>query len=125
MHDVSGMQDRSYNLSKTLQCLQFFPHFSFILTFLLLFMNILMRSFSFRRMPSMNLSYDITRSITKCHNDTLDLKKSLFMDFFYDFSVIFNVFIKIHEYANQIICITYHKMKGLCLSFSMRPGSMV
>ena len=47
-------------------------------------MNILMRSFSFRRMPSMNLSYDITGSVTKCHNDTLDLKE-VYLWIFYDF----------------------------------------
>ena len=53
----------------------------------------------------MNLSYDITVSLTKCHNDSLGLK--LFMDFLTIFSVIFNVFIKIHEYAKIIICATY------------------
>ena len=57
-----------------------------------------MRSFSFRRMTSINLSYAITGSITKCHNDSLDLKE--IYGLFYEFSVIFNVFIKIHEYAN-------------------------
>ena len=59
-----------------------------------------MRSFSFRRMTSINLSYDITGSITKCHSDSLDLKEVYLWGFFYDFSVIFNVFFKIHEYAN-------------------------
>ena len=58
-----------------------------------------MRSFSFRRMTSINLSYDITGSITKCHSDSLDLKE-VYLWIFYDFTVIFNVFIKIHEYAN-------------------------
>ena len=57
-----------------------------------------MRSFSFRCMTSINLLYDITGSITKCHNDSLDLK--VVYRFFYDFSVMFDVFIKIHEYAN-------------------------
>ena len=52
-----------------------------------------------RRMTLINLSYDITGSITKCHNDSLGLKE-VYLCFFYDFSVIFNVFIKIHEYAN-------------------------
>ena len=46
-----------------------------------------MRSFSFRRMTSINLSYDITGSITKCHNDSLDLKEvyvlfTIFLSFF-------------------------------------------
>ena len=58
-----------------------------------------MRLFSFRRMTSIDLSCDIIGSITKCHNDSLDLKE-VYLWMFYDFSVIFNVFIKIHEYAN-------------------------
>ena len=40
------------------------------------------------------------------------------------FSVIFYVFIKIHEYAKLLFCITWHRMKGLCLSFKMRPVSI-
>ena len=28
-----------------------------------------------------------------------------------DFKPFFDVFIKIHEYANKIICITYHRIK--------------
>ena len=75
------------------------------------------------RMTSINLSYDITGSRTKCHNDSLGLKE-VYLWIFYDISVFFIVFIKIHEYANWITCITYHKMKRLCLSFSMRPSSM-
>ena len=74
-------------------------------------------------MTSINLSYDITGSITKCHNDSLGLKEA-YLWIFYDFSVIFNIFIKIHEYENKKTCITYHKMKRLCLSFSIRPSSM-
>ena len=62
-------------------------------------MNMSMKTFSFRRISSINLSYDITGSITKCHNDSLDLKE-VYLWIFYDFSVIFNVSIKIHEYAN-------------------------
>ena len=50
-----------------------------------------MRSFSFRRMTSINLSYDITGSITKCHNDSLDLEE---VWIFYDFSVIFKFSLK-------------------------------
>ena len=46
-----------------------------------------MRSFSFRRMTSIHLSYDITGSITKCHNDSLDLEEvygffTIFLSFF-------------------------------------------
>ena len=49
-------------------------------------------------MTSIDLSYDITGSITKCHNDRLGLKL-VYLWIFNDFSVIFNVFIKVHEYA--------------------------
>ena len=59
---------------------------------------------------AINLLYDITGSITKFHNDSLGLKYGVLWIFNY-FSVIFNVFIKIHEYANKITYITYHKMK--------------
>ena len=50
-------------------------------------------------MLSINLLYDITGSITKCHNNSLGLKL-VDLSICNDFSVIFNVFIKIHEYAN-------------------------
>ena len=47
----------------------FFPHFlSFLTFFILIFMNLQMRLFSFRPMTSIHLSYDITGSIAKCHN---------------------------------------------------------
>ena len=44
---------------------------------------------------------------------------SLFMMAFLCFSLIFNVFINIYEYANKIICIFDHGIKGLCLSFNL------
>ena len=72
----------------------------------------------------MNFPYDITGSITKCQNDSLGLK-SVYLWIFNDFSVIFNVFIKIHEYTNSKISITYYRIKGRCLSFKMRPISVV
>ena len=50
-------------------------------------------------MASIKLSYDITGSRKKCHNDSLGLKEA-YLWIFYDFSVIFNIFIKIHEYEN-------------------------
>ena len=59
-------------------------------------------------MASTDLSYDITGSIRKCHNDSLGGPEiGLFMDF-NDFNVIFHVFIKIHEYENYISCITWY-----------------
>ena len=33
----------------------------------------------------------------------------------HDYSLISNIFINIHEYANLIICISEHWMKVLCL----------
>ena len=80
-------------------------------------MNVQMRQFSYRTRASINLSYDITGSITKCHNGSLDLKlvHLWILKTFLPFSI------KINEYANKIICTTYHKMKVQCLSFKMRP----
>ena len=65
-------------------------------------MNMQMRQFSFRPMTSIHLSYAITGSITKCHNDSFGLK----LVYLLILNDIFNVFIKIHEYANYISCIT-------------------
>ena len=52
-------------------------------------------------MTSIHLSYAITLYITKCHDYSFDLKL-VYLLTFHDFSVIFffNIFIKIHEYAN-------------------------
>ena len=44
------------------------------------------------------------------------------MMFFKCFSLIFKVFINIHEYANKIFCILDHEIKGLCLSFNLLPS---
>ena len=57
-----------------------------------------MRKFSFKPMTLLNLSNDITGSISKYHNNSLGLK-IVCLWIFNDFSVIFNVFIKIHECA--------------------------
>ena len=62
-------------------------------------MNMQMRSFSFRHMISINLSYDTIGSITKYHNDRFDLKL-VYLCIFNDFLSFLNVLIKIHEYAN-------------------------
>ena len=45
--------------------------------------------------------------------------------FFYDFRLIFKVFIYIHEYANEVICISGHRMKGICLTFYLVPRLVV
>ena len=44
---------------------------------------------------------------------------------FYDFSLTFKDFINIHEYANQLICIPGHVVKGSCLSFNLVPSLVV
>ena len=38
---------------------------------------------------------------------------------FYDFPLIFKVFINIHEYANYLIGSSGDEMKGACLTFSL------
>ena len=43
----------------------------------------------------------------------------------YDFPLTFKDFINIHEYANKLICITGHEMKGSCLSFNLVPSVVV
>ena len=83
-----------------------------------------MRSFSYRTRSSINSSFDITGSITKCHNDSLGLKL-VHLLIFKDSSAIFHVFMKINEYANYIIYISYHRKQGLFLSFKMRSFSLV
>ena len=75
-------------------------------------------------MASIDLSYDITGSIIKCHNDSLGLKL-VYLLILMIFSVIFHVFIKIHEYENYRSCITNHRIKGQCKSFKMRPSLVV
>ena len=44
---------------------------------------------------------------------------------FHDFSLISNIFINIHEYANLIICISEHWMKVLCLNFQLVSSLIV
>ena len=41
---------------------------------------------------------------------------------FYDFSLICNVFINIHEYANFIIYISENWIKVLCLNIQLVPS---
>ena len=44
---------------------------------------------------------------------------------FHIFSLISNIFINIHEYANLIICISEHWMKVLCLNIQLVPSLKV
>ena len=44
---------------------------------------------------------------------------------FYDFTYFFKVFIKIHEYANSLICILDLGVGAMCLSFNLVPRSLV
>ena len=44
---------------------------------------------------------------------------------FHIFSLISNIFINIHQYANLIICISEHWMKVLCLNIQLVPSLKV
>ena len=71
-------------------------------------MNMQMKHFSYRTRSSIDLSDDITGSITNCHNDSLGLKLVniwIFKDFL-------PFFIKINVYANKILCILIIERKG-------------
>ena len=76
-------------------------------------------------MASTNLSNRITDTITRSHNDSLGLKLVFMGKLIFNFFFYFHALIKIHEYASAIIFITYHRIKGIGLSFKMRPSSMV
>ena len=97
-----------------------FAHFPSLFDILLSFMNIQMRYFSYRTRSLIDLSYNITGPITNCHNDSLGLK----LVHLWNFNDFFPFFMKINEYANTIICITYQRKKKLCLCFKMRPCSV-
>ena len=73
-------------------------------------------------MASTNLSNRITDTITRSNNDSLGLKLVFMGKLIFNFFFHFHVFIKDHEYASEIIFITYHRIKGICLSFKMRPS---
>ena len=57
-------------------------------------------------------------------DDGLGLK-SVIYGVFYDFPLIFKVFIYIHEYANWVICISGHGIKGICQIFNLVPRLVV
>ena len=44
---------------------------------------------------------------------------------FLRYSLISNVFINIHKYANLIICLSEHWMKVLCLNIQLEPSLKV
>ena len=58
-------------------------------------------------------------------DENLCLKSVYLWCFFYEFTLLFKVFIKIHEYANYIICISDCGVKGMCLSFNLIPSLVV
>ena len=66
--------------------------------------------------------YGITDATISCHNDSFFLPENCLL---MDFKNVFNIFIKIHEYANSIICITYQMIKRLYLCFTVRPGAVI
>ena len=45
--------------------------------------------------------------------------KSVIYAVFYDFPLIFKVFINIHKYANEVIGSSGDEMKGTCLIFNL------
>ena len=57
-------------------------------------------------------------------DDGLGLKLVIYV-FFYDFPFIFKVFINIHDNANKVICISGHRMKGICITFYLVPRLVV
>ena len=68
----------------------------------------------------MDLSNCIIDYIKTYNNDNIGMKSAYL--YFLLFFLIFSVFIDIHEYANyanMIICIFYHGIKELCLSFHL------
>ena len=69
------------------------------------------------------MSNCITDDLETCNNNGLG-PKSVYL-FVYNFPLISNVFINVHEYANYIICICNHSIKGLCLRLSLVPKSEV
>ena len=74
----------------------FFPRFFSLFDIFINFMNVQMRQFSYRTRASINVSYDITGSITKCHNGSLGLK----LVYLWILKTFLPLFIKINEYAN-------------------------
>ena len=69
----------------------------------------------------MDLSNCNVDYIKTCNNDNVGMKSAYL--YFNEFPLFISVFINIHEYAhyaNVIICIFDHRMKGLlCLSFNL------
>ena len=68
----------------------------------------------------MDLSNCTIDYIKTCNNDNIGMKLAYL--YFKRFSLIFSVFINVHEYANfanMITCIFDHGMKDLCLSFHL------
>ena len=70
-------------------------------------MNMQMRLFSYRTTGRKDLTYHIRNDITTCNNEDFGMKSVDLWVFFYDFPSCFKDFITIHEYAKNIICITY------------------
>ena len=84
-------------------------------------MNMQMKLFSCRTTGCKDLTYHIRNDITTCNNADFGMKSVdlwIFLSCFKDF-------ITIHEYAKNIICITYHVIIGECLSFNLVPSLVV
>ena len=58
-------------------------------------------------------------------DDGLVLKSVVYDVFFYNFPLILKVFMYIHEYANQVICISGQGINGICITFNLVPRLVV
>ena len=69
------------------------------------------------------MSNCITDDIATCINDDLGPKISKLMSLFTIFySLLFEVSINIHKYANWIFKLSDYQTKDLCLSFNLVPS---
>ena len=102
--------------------------FALIFKFSLIFMNMQMRSFSYRTIRWKDLSNCASDAINTCIDGGLMMFWG-WSQFVYCvvlwFSLILKVFINIREYANEIIYISGHGMKGICQTFNLVQSLVV
>ena len=79
-------------------------------------------SFILTHVINIFVKYGISGAVTSCDNDSFGLEFVYLGILKPFFPAIFNVFIKIHEYA---ICMTYQRIKMLYICFTMRPAAVI
>ena len=79
-------------------------------------------SFILTHVINIFVKYGISGAVTSCHNDSFGLKFVYLGILKPFFPAIFNIFIKIHEYA---ICMTYQRINMLNICFTMRPAAVI